>query len=328
MILSKPNVGLDVDLEYFTAFVGDLKKIRRFRNNLSGFKEFCAWLIKLGLGVVLACMEATGRYGHKLAEYLHSQGHQVAVVNPSFICSHKNALNRFNKTDPTDAEAIADYARCFSDKIRLWSPKRPAHQALLDVVGQIELLKKTITAFSNRGGCGLESDEVLKSNQETLDHLTSQLEQLEKVKEELFNSLPDLNEIREIADSVPGIGDVNASALAAKICFSDFKDGRALAAFLGLAPREWKSGKQSKRGKATKAGDRRLRASLRMGAVSAGSKSHSYYKEFIDRLRMKGLSEPQIFTAVARKMVMIIHALVRKKQLFDCCYEDPMKSAA
>ncbi len=115
--------------------------------------------------------------------------------------------------------------------------------------------------------------------------------------------------------------------MAAKIDFTKFRNGRKLACFLGLSPREWQSGEQKRRGKQTKAGDDQLRALLRMGAMSA-TYTHPLYIEFAERLRQKGFKEPQIFTAVARKMVITAHALVRKEQFFDSCYTHPLAKAA
>jgi transposase len=325
-----PILGLDIDQEFFAAclLVDEGKHRRKFKNTQSGFRDLSSWLVRFGVDTALSCMEATGRYGEQLAGYLYALGHKVAVVNPSFISSHKTTLNKHNKTDPTDAEAICDYARCFATRIRFWQPRSKAHQQLIDVQGQMELIKKTIVAFSNRSGCGIESQEVRASSKQTIDVLEEQLKAMETLRDELYKELPSLKETREILDSVPGIGREIADSLAAKIDFSTFQNGRDLAAFLGIGSREWSSGKQKRRGKQTKAGNNKIRAILRMGAMAASYGKNSYYQEFVERLRQSGLKEGQIMTAVARKMILIAHALVRKKQLFDCCYQHPLKKAS
>lgn len=328
--MNLPILGLDIDQEFVAAclIAGEQKHARKFKNMPSGFSELTRWLSRNGATIVVACMEATGRYGDRLANYLFESGHKVSVVNPAFISSHKVALNRHNKTDPTDADAIADFARCFSNKLRLWQPKSRAHQELIDVVGQIDLLKKTRTAFLNRGSSGIESEGVLSAIRETIEHLEEQIDRMTKFKDVLYDQLPELKEIRDIVDSVPGIGEGNADSLAARIDFASFKNGRDLAAFLGLGSREWKSGKQRRRGKQTKAGSKKMRADLRMGAMSAANSKNSYYREFIDRLKDRGLADKQVFTAIARKMILIAHALVRKRHLFDSCYVHPLAKAA
>lgn len=65
----------------------------------------------------------------------------------------------------------------------------------------------------------------------------------------------------------PGIGPVTASALLASIGNGhDFKNGRQVAAWIGLVPGQYSSGGKTRLGRITKAGDSYLRSLLVMGA--------------------------------------------------------------
>ena len=65
----------------------------------------------------------------------------------------------------------------------------------------------------------------------------------------------------------PGIGPVTASALLASIGNGhDFRNGRQVAAWIGLTPGQHSSGGKSRLGRITKAGDSYLRSLLVMGA--------------------------------------------------------------
>ncbi len=65
----------------------------------------------------------------------------------------------------------------------------------------------------------------------------------------------------------PGIGPVTASALLASIGGGhDFKNGRQVAAWIGLVPGQYSSGGKARLGRITKAGDNYLRSLLVMGA--------------------------------------------------------------
>ncbi|WP_186411628.1 transposase, partial [Candidatus Propionivibrio aalborgensis] len=65
----------------------------------------------------------------------------------------------------------------------------------------------------------------------------------------------------------PGIGPVTASALLASIGNGhDFKNGRQVAAWIGLVPGQYSRGGKSRLGRITKAGDAYLRSLLVMGA--------------------------------------------------------------
>lgn len=65
----------------------------------------------------------------------------------------------------------------------------------------------------------------------------------------------------------PGIGPISASALLASIGGGhDFKNGRQVAAGMGLTPGQYSSGGKARLGRITKAGDPYLRSLLVMGA--------------------------------------------------------------
>jgi transposase len=75
--------------------------------------------------------------------------------------------------------------------------------------------------------------------------------------------------------TLDGIGPVTASALVASVGNGhDFKNGRQLAAWLGLVPGMHGSGGKTRLGRITKAGDHYLRSLLVMGARSLLSLSH------------------------------------------------------
>ena len=66
---------------------------------------------------------------------------------------------------------------------------------------------------------------------------------------------------------LPGIGPTTASALVASLGGGhDFKNGRQLAAWVGLVPGQYSSGGKARLGRITKAGDAYLRSLLVMGA--------------------------------------------------------------
>ncbi|WP_410315286.1 IS630 family transposase [Klebsiella pneumoniae] len=87
-------------------------------------------------------------------------------------------------------------------------------------------------------------------------------------------SMWQLRGLRAIGPQTPlmelkGVGPTTASALVASIGNAhDFKNGRQLAAWLGLTPSQYSSGGKSKLGRITKAGDAYLRTLLVQGARS------------------------------------------------------------
>jgi transposase len=77
------------------------------------------------------------------------------------------------------------------------------------------------------------------------------------------------NELSQRLETIPGIGIITASALAATISDpSSFRSGRHLAAWIGLVPRQSGTGGKVRLGHISKQGDRYLRRLLVLGATT------------------------------------------------------------
>jgi transposase len=114
--------------------------------------------------------------------------------------------------------------------------------------------------------------------------------------------------------SVPGIGPVTASALAASIQdISAFSGAREFAAFLGLTPRQSSSGGKERLGRVSKMGNRYLRKLLVVGAhaVLFHRKRHSdVLRTWTDRL-METKPFKLVAVATANKLARIAFAIMR-----------------
>ena len=116
--------------------------------------------------------------------------------------------------------------------------------------------------------------------------------------------------------TIPGIGPITASAIAASVPdVSGFEGPREFAAFLGLMPRQHSSGGKERLGRISKMGNRYLRKLLVVGAhaVLFHRKPHG------DPLRMwaKRLIEKKPFklvaVALANKLARIVFALLKSQ---------------
>ena len=123
--------------------------------------------------------------------------------------------------------------------------------------------------------------------------------------------------------SIPGIGPVTASAIAASVSdVSAFSGPREFAAFLGLVPRQNSSGGKERLGRVSKMGNRYLRKLLVVGAhaVLFHRKGHD------DALRAWAtkLMETKPFTlvavALANKLARIAFALMRSNTIYEGAY--------
>ena len=110
----KYNVGIDISKDDFrVCFYAlfdcgkrSIKGSRKFKNTLSGFKEFLKWIEKHRKteSPLFFTMEATGVYHEELAHFLHDKKFKVSVILPNKFKAYLKSLNVNTKTDKSDAK--------------------------------------------------------------------------------------------------------------------------------------------------------------------------------------------------------------------------------
>jgi transposase len=119
--------------------------------------------------------------------------------------------------------------------------------------------------------------------------------------------------------SVPGIGALTATCFATAIEDpANFSRSRSVGAWLGLTTRRYQSGEVDYDGHISRRGDAYLRGLLYEAAtvILTRSSAESALRTWGLRLRKKtGFKRAAV--AVARKLAVIMHAMLRSEQLFD-----------
>jgi transposase len=125
---------------------------------------------------------------------------------------------------------------------------------------------------------------------------------------------------------VPGVGPVLASAMVATVPDpTAFKSGRALAAWIGLVPRQNSSGGKEKLGGITKQGDRYLRQLLVAGALAVIRYAHRHGTKRPWLVHLLARRSPKIAAvALANKMARMIWAMMMTGER----YREPVVAAA
>lgn len=281
---------------------------KAFTNDLSGFAALQCWLRKAAATQVHACMEATGTYGNELAEFLHDSGHRVSMVNPARIHSYaKSRLSR-NKTDKGDAQLIALF--CQNEKPQVWHPPPPEVKELQALVRRLESLVQMRVQENNRAKANAHP-AVQASLEQMLASLDEQIKTLRKAIGEHVRTYPVLLRQFELLMSIVAIGDKTAYKLLAEIDVANFKDAKALAAFLGLTPKHHTSGTSIRgRPRLSKTGNSGLRKALYFPAIAALRTSPSM-QAFGARLGAKGKPKMVVIGAVMRKLVHIVYGVLK-----------------
>lgn len=284
-------------------------------------------------------MEACGS-SHYWARKLQSMGHIVKLMAPQFVKPYVKS----NKNDAADAEAICEAVT--RPTMRFVGIKNINQQTVLCLHRARRLLVAERTAQANqiRGLLAEFGIVAPRGIQNLRRHIPDILEDAEnELTPEMRELLTMMNErIKDIDEKVdglelnikrsnqrngmiaelqkiPGIGPLTASAVVASIGdFKEFKNGRELAAFLGVVPRQHSSGGKQNLLGISKRGDGYLRTLLIHGARSVirvaetKQEKNTWLMSLISR-RNKNIAA----VALANRNIRIIWALMTKGEKFD-----------
>jgi transposase len=132
------------------------------------------------------------------------------------------------------------------------------------------------------------------------------------------------NEDAQRIEGIIGVGSITSSAVVATVTNArDFKNGRQMAAWLGLVPKQFSSGGKTSLGKITKRGDTYLRGLLFQGARSALLAAARRAPENRGRLQRwmievyQRLGYQKSLVAIANKNARMIWAILAKGEAYD-----------
>lgn len=287
-------------------------------------------------------MEACGS-AHYWARKLEGYGHTIRLMAPQFVKPYVKT----NKNDIADAEAICEAVS--RPNMRYVSVKTVEQQAILSVHRARQGFVKARTAQSNQIR-GLLSEfgivipqgirsimnqmpEILEDGENglpgmmrtLLERLTENLKEMNRQVEELEKQIVlwhRENEASRRLAEISGIGPNTVSAIVATVGRAkEFKNGRQLAAWMGLVPRQHSSGGKQNLLGISKRGDTYLRTLLIHGARAVirfaenKAKPESWLRKLMAR-RNKNIAA----VALANKNARIVWALLVNNQTFHPDY--------
>ena len=256
----------------------------------------------------VVAVEATGGFETIVAAGLAGAGLPMLVVNPAQVRAFANALGKRAKTDPIDAAVIAHFVEATAPEMR---PLRDEETRLLaDLVARRRQIVAMIVAERQREMHA--PARVKKSIVRLLKALRRELDSLDGDIDESVKGSPIWREKEDLLASVPGIGTTIARTLLAELPELGTLDRRKIVALVGLAPWTRQSGQW--RGKSFIGGGRAsVRAALFMGAMVA-ARYNPALKAFRDKLVAAGKPKLVAIIATARKLLVILNAIVRDKK--------------
>ena len=291
------------------------------------------------LSPCLIGLEACGGAHHWVRTFTQ-MGHTVRMIAPQFVKPYVKS----NKNDAVDAEAICEAVQRPSMR---FVPVKAIEQQDLQSIHRIrsqQVAKRTAQANQIRGllleyGIVIPKGiayirkaipNILEDAENTLTSLFRELlgelydemvhldERIETIEQKL-KMICVQNEDCQRLLTIPGIGFLTATALIAAIGdITVFKNGRELAAWLGLVPRQHSTGGKPTLMGISKRGDSYLRTLLIHGGRSVVRVAHLHEdkrNQWIGEIKQRR-GENISNVAVANKNARIAWALLAKKERY------------
>lgn len=303
----------------------------------------------INLEPCLIGMEACGS-AHHWGRKLQAMGHTVRLMAPQFVKPYVKS----NKNDVADAEAICEAVG--RPSMRFVPIKTVDQQAVLSLHRARQGLIKARTAQANqiRGllaeyglvvpqGIGHIRQRVPALIEDAarelpgafrllIDRLLEHLKLLDQQVDEIETQIKAWhrgNELSQRLAQIPGIGPMTATAMVATVGDArHFKNGRELAAWLGLVPRQHSSGGKPTLLGISKRGDVYLRTLLIHGARSLayriGKKANP--DNWLSRL-INRRNQNVAVVAQANKTARIVWAVLFHKRDFRSDYAQSLLGA-
>ena len=303
-----------------------------FKNSVSGYKQLVKWVEESSNetepSLWLFCGENTGDYSKPLCNFLYGRGFDMWLENAKSI-KDASGIRRL-KSDRADANMIAEYAMRNYDKAIMYEPLSESLAQLRELFLYRQMVVRHRCSFQVRRGekrLTMEKSSVKtmisQSGRHIVSELNKEIEKIDRRIAELIDSDDELAQVFNIVTSIPGIGTQNAVCL--MVYTDNFRrfnfDSRKIACYYGIAPFGRDSGTSVHTDPHVHyMANRQIKAMLSQAALSA-ARFNPVIASYYSRLIAKGKKRQIVLNNVKNKLVHIVTAMVRNKQLFDKDYK-------
>ena len=304
-------VGVDVSKQTLDVYRTDTGKHCKIDNTPTATRELCLQLNQCQQQLMVV-MEATGGYENVLLGQLAKQGIAAAVVNPRQVRDFAKGIGRDAKTDPIDAQVIAEFGTVVKPRpLAAKSDHEQKHAALVARRGQ---LLQLINQEKNRLQQSWDKD-VQDSIREVLKSLEKQLKTIDAQLAKMLETDTKNQRRIEILRSAKGVGAVTISTLLAELPELGNLNRSQVAKLVGVAPINRDSGKVSKK-RFIGGGRSQVRRVLYMATLVA-MRHNATIKNFYQRLKASGKESKVALVACMRKFITILNLLIKTDQVWQ-----------
>jgi transposase len=259
-------------------------------------------------------MEATGVYSEAIVYYLAAKGFSVTVEPPLKV---KRAFETSgHKTDAIDSKQIAEYAYRFKDELTFWEPKKEIVEKIQQLLVTREQFVKQRVAISNELYAYkkhvVQVPLIITTLQDSLDQTDQHIATIEKELDRYIKKDKDIFKRTNTLKSISGFGILlSANIIAITDDFNRMTEYKTLAAFIGIAPYQHRSGSSiRKKDRSRKYGPPRARKLLRLAAQSVATHDIIFRKYYLRKLE-EGKAKSLVLNNIANKLLKLAYAMIK-----------------
>jgi len=338
MEIIKQVTGIDVSMDTLACCTGtinteqqlDLGPVQTYNNNTTGIKKLyrAAQSQKLPGVSQYFLMEATGVYYEALAYFLKSKGAHIIVVLPNKPKHFAKTLAQKSKTDSIDAKMLTQMG--LEKVLQEWEPPSEQMKALKQLTREHQQIMALLTqakcrthakqkAFQPHSSSLKRLKQEIKFYQRQLEDIEAEILTLLKQDHENWNKVQNIQQVKGLSYMTI------AKILAETDGFALIRNGKQLASYAGLDVVLRQSGKYSGKTTLSKRGNKYLRMSVYMPALSA-MRSNRQMKAYYERILDKGKPKKVGIMAIARKMLLLVYYLWVNDTKYDPDYHPALQA--
>lgn len=290
-------------------------------NDARGHKKFLRWVKKMAgknLKEVLVVMEYSGIYSYGFEKFLHQQGIGY-VKRPALDIKRSIGMKR-GKTDRADARMISQYGWYRRDELKPMQPASEAQQRLHQLMSFRDKMVADKASYQTRikelkeqlGNKLLTG--ILKSTEQVVEVLKTEIKEIENAIEELLVSNPELQTNYELVTSIRGISFVTGiHLLMVTENFTRFSDPRKFACYAGVAPFEHTSGSSIKgKTKTSQLANKKIKSLLTLAAICAVRYDRELKAKYEQKIA-EGKPKMSVLNMIRFKLIERIFAVIKRQ---------------
>jgi transposase len=200
-------VGIDVSKDWFDVTVLGEKRTKQVANTKKGIRDLVRWMSQFQPQLIV--VEATSGYEEALVLALFEAGLPVTLMSPQRVRQYARAKGRLAKTDPLDAQLLAEYGKAIQP--RLFVGKSEERKQLSALGGRRNQLTVMLQADKKRRRT--QSGIIRSSLEKVIACLAAELKQMDQEIRALLQAQTDLQAQEKLLRSAKSIGPVTAATL-------------------------------------------------------------------------------------------------------------------